>query len=289
MASQDNDHRFCWERVNESNTLFRISHLFAPDQFSDQILALYALFASIDQVSHLVSEEQVARRKLEWWRCELKPKNLAESRHPVVRYLKNSGATDFFPAQAVEALFSAADARLDMRPPSDLQEFRSLCSLIYQPRIHLECAVCSGLGVEIPDFRMASVNGGLLELLRESCGRPERTFWWVPLNLLAHFSISRRELGQNLNSQSAQALFRAIFEENEQLKTEEAEPVSIISPLVPGQMHVLLMAALKSRQIDRLAIERPGSYAAEMARWRVSDVFAAWKLRRKLNETIATD
>ncbi len=63
MTQTDNDRQQCWERVLKSNKLFRISHLFAPDEFSGALLALHALFASIEQISSEVSDELVARKK----------------------------------------------------------------------------------------------------------------------------------------------------------------------------------------------------------------------------------
>jgi hypothetical protein len=286
MASQDNDKQFCWEQVSESNRLFRISHLFVPEQFADPLLALYALFASIDQISTAISEEQVARRKLDWWLCELQPLSIATSRHPVVRHLNNSGVAGTLSTQSIELLFSGAEARLNMQAPSNTQELRSLCELIYQPRIHMDYAACSGLKEALPDFRAASINGGLMELLWESSYRSERSFWWVPLHFLAHFGISRRELEQNPDSAIAQALFRQVFEENSRLNFEETAVLSKTPPGLPGELHIRLLAALKLRQLDRLSKQRPSLYSVEMGVRRVSDVFAAWRLTRMLNGSL---
>lgn len=282
MTVRENDRQFCWERVSESNCVFQISRLFAGEEFADPLLALYALFASIDKVNISVSDEQVARRKLEWWLCELQPETVSNSRHPVVRHLYSTGVADLLSAESIEPLFLGANARLDMRPVADLQELRSLCSLMCQSRYYLDFAVCAGKDEAIPDHWSASNHGGLLELIRESACQSGRAFWWVPLNLLAQFRISRRQLVQNCESEKAQSLFHAIFRDSARPYPEENASLSRTNFDLSGQLHAHLIAALKSRQLDRVSKQRPTRWHHEMNKWRVSDVFAAWSLARKL-------
>jgi hypothetical protein len=65
MTPRSNDQQFCWERILESNSLYRVSHFFAPNGFADQLLALHALFASIDLLSSKTRDETVTRKKLD--------------------------------------------------------------------------------------------------------------------------------------------------------------------------------------------------------------------------------
>ena len=51
-----------------TNRAFQISQVFAPAEQTDQLLALYALFAAVEEACSDYSDEEVARRKLHWWR-----------------------------------------------------------------------------------------------------------------------------------------------------------------------------------------------------------------------------
>ena len=91
-GSESNTHQFCWEQVLRINRAFRISQVFAPADKADQLLALYALFAAVEETCSAYSDEEVARRKLHWWRGEcLRPGNDG-GEHPISRELRRTGA-----------------------------------------------------------------------------------------------------------------------------------------------------------------------------------------------------
>jgi hypothetical protein len=218
MALENNDQYFCWERVLKSNSLFRVSHLFAPQEFAGQLLALHALFASIDQVRSEVSEELVARKKLDWWRFELLPGNISKSRD--------------------EALVSN----------------------------HL----------------MVACKGGMLQLLRESYAQADHAFWWVPLNKLARFGVSRQELRENSDSDASRSLFREVLDVCHLPESSDGVAARMNVVPLPGLVHLQLMALLQSRQLGQLQRKKPSSHGTELNRWRVSDLLAAWRAARHL-------
>ena len=290
MDQGGNDERFCWEQVLRSNPLFRISQLFAPPEVSPQLLALYALFASIEHLNSGISEESVARTKLGWWKTELLERDAADSNHPVVRYLHKTGAAKKLPEPAVRLLLESAWARLDALAPADQEDLRSLCQAIYRPQVFLEAALEQG------DAALDSLNpdmllkGGLVQLLRESCRRKENAFWWVPLNLLARFKVTRNQLEAMPDSDEAQALFNQLFEWVSQGAARgdtQDIAIALFDPQ-PGQVdgaglvHLQLMMALQSRQLTRLQALSPARYNDELSRWRTGDLLTAWKNARRL-------
>ena len=282
MALENNDQYFCWERVLKSNSLFRVSHLFAPREFAGQLLALHALFASIDQVRSEVSEELVARKKLDWWRFELLPGNISKSRHPVVRHLNETGAAQCLPGKSLENLLETAEARLDTQAPSDMEGLRRLCRGIFQPRMVLECALSGQDEALVSNHLMVACKGGMLQLLRESYAQADHAFWWVPLNKLARFGVSRQELRENSDSDASRSLFREVLDVCHLPESSDgvAAPMKLV-PL-PGLVHLQLMALLQSRQLGQLQRKKPSSHGTELNRWRVSDLLAAWRAARHL-------
>jgi len=282
MRAGENDLHFCWEQVLKTNSLFRISHLFSPAEFGGQLLALHALFASIEQLDNAVSEELVARRKLEWWRFELLSGDITKSPHPVLRYLTSTGAAGSLPGPALEMLLDRAEARLDARAPSNRDEFRQLCGELYMPRITLECALSGQDESLISGYGSKAGTGGLIQLLRESCRQADRAFWWVPLDILARFGVSRHDLVENGDSQAARAVLQEVLGEIPRPASPEVARAAGKPAMAMGLVHLDLLAILQSRQVARLMKQKPSSYGVELNRWYISDLITAWRKARYL-------
>ena len=283
MARHDNVQRFCWEQILRTNRLFRVSHLFAPPQMSDQLLALHALFASIELLNCEISEELVAHRKLDWWRVELLERDAAASRHPVVSHLFKTGTLMKLPESTLRLFLDSAESRFDALAPTDEVEFLRLCREIYRPQVLLESAL-GEFDATLNSFNAATLfTGGMIQLLRESCRRKENAFWWVPLSLLARFKINRKELEDFHDSEVLQALFIHILEIRGQSvdhRQFDRQPGFIKGT---GLLHLQLMNALQSRQLGRLQGMSPAMYRDELSRWRVGDLMTAWNSARQLN------
>jgi len=281
VAQADNNQEFCRERVLRSNPLFRVSHLFAPADFAGQVLALHALFASIDQLNSEIGDEFVARRKLDWWRTELSPENISKSNHPVVRYLIETGAASSLPGKTLELFLDTAEVRLAARAPTDQEELSLLCELIYQPRVLMECALSQD---ETPVFGLSEMaqTGGLLQLMRERNTSKNNILWWVPLNMLARFGVTRAGLGNDPDSRNARGVFEAVFGSCNKLNSQQA--ISGQENMAPssGLVHLRVLALLQSRQLDQLRKIRPSSYPGELNRWRFADLLVAWNAARQL-------
>jgi phytoene synthase len=283
MARYDNVQHFCWEQIHKTNRLFRISHLFAPPQMSDQLLALHALLASIELLNCEISEEPVARRKLDWWRAELLERDAADSHHPVVSHLYETGALRKLPESTLRLLLDSAESRFDALAPVDEDDFMRLCQEIYRPQVLLESAL-GQIDVTLNSFNAAMLfNGGLIQLLRQSGWRKEDAFWWVPLSLLARFKVNRKKLEAFHGSEVPQAVFARILELRGQAADYQLFDRQPGFEKGAGLVHLQLMIALQSRQLDRLRGMSPAVYSKELSRWRIGDLMTAWKSARQLN------
>ena len=283
MAGNNNVQRFCWEQIHKTNILFRISHLFAPSQMSDQLLALHALFASIELLNCEINEELVARRKLDWWRAELLERDAADGHHPVVSHLYETGALKKLPESMLRLLLDNAESRFDALAPKDENDFMRLCQEIYRPQVLLESAL-GGIDEVLNSFNTAVLfNGGLIQLLRESGRRKENAFWWIPLSLQARFNANRRELEAFSDPEVLKALFTHILElrgQSAAYQLFDRQPGFVKGV---GLVHLQLMIALQSRQLGRLQLMNPATYNQELSRWRIGDLMTTWKRARQLN------
>ena len=211
MNGRNNEQRFCWEQIHRTNRLFRVSHLFASPHMSNQLLALHALFASIELLNGEISEELVAQKKLDWWRTELLQHDAGDSQHPVVRQLHASGAVRKLPGSLIAGLLDSAERRFDALAPADENDLLRLCKEIYLPQVLLESAL-GDVEVTPGSYKHAMLsNGGLIQLLRQGVRRIENAFWWIPLSLLARYKINRRELNSLSDSDGLRALFNHVL------------------------------------------------------------------------------
>ena len=282
MAGNDNVQRFCWEQIHKTNILFRISHLFAPSQMSDQLLALHALFASIELLNCEINEELVARRKLDWWRTELLERNAADSHHPVVRHLYETGVLKKLPESMLSLFLDNDESRFDALAPRDENDCIRLCQEIYRPQVQMESAL-GGIDEALNSYNKAVLfNGGLIQLLRESGRRQENAYWWIPLSLQARFNVNRRELEAFQDPEVLKALFIHILElrgQSSDYQLSDGQPGFVKGA---GLVHLQLMIALQSRQLGRLRMMNPATYSNELSRWRIGDLMTAWKRARQL-------
>jgi phytoene synthase len=251
---------------------------------SDQLLALHALFASIELLNCEISDELVARRKLDWWRAELLERDAADSRHPVVSHLCETGALGKLPESALRLLLDSAESRFDALAPINEDDFMRLCQEIYRPQVLLE-SVLGEYDVPLSSLSAAMLfDGGLILLLRESGRRKENAFWWIPLNFLARFKVNRRELEAFHDSEVLQAMFTHILELRRQTSDHQlfdGQPGFIKRT---GLVHLQLMNTLQYRQLERLQGVSPAMYSGELTRWRIGDLMATWKRARQLNK-----
>jgi phytoene synthase len=277
----------CWEKINETNRFFRLTHPYSPAGLADQLVAVHALFGCLDQAVVLPSDDQIARTKLDWWRSELQRDSITRSRHPVIRCLCDTGAATALHDRAVENLLAATERKLDARPPADTAELKRLCSDLYRPRIDVESALTGSARLPEEILESMAANGGLIQLVRDTFSSRrdmEYALWWIPLGLLARHGVSRAELAQNLGTASAKSIFSDIY-------SNAVSSIVVDRPGKPDQrenhpqhIHLLLGAFLHDRQLKRLEKSGPLSIREILGRIYLRDVFGLWRTARKIGK-----
>jgi 15-cis-phytoene synthase len=78
---------YCQQKAAASGSSFYYSFLFLPAERRRAITALYAFCREVDDVVDEVSDAEVARTKLAWWRTEVANLFAGHPQHPVARAL----------------------------------------------------------------------------------------------------------------------------------------------------------------------------------------------------------
>ena len=277
-----NEIRFCWEQVLRTNRLFRISTVFAPPDRARQLLPLYALLGAVEEISSKHSDEDLARRKLDWWRQEFARLENRGSEHPILRELVDSGAYEAIRKDSLAQLFDDAESRLDPRAPSDIDGLKSLCSKLIQPQFELELSLSGEKLESVPSLDGLAAVSGLAQLLRESCrSRPPAGYWWFPLSLMARHGIIRADIAHGHRPDpAAQALFADLL--GSCLDWTSAPESAGPRPKqgVAAARHLVVLGELQAAALRRLQLSQPGRFAADLTRVGLPQLYRAWKSAR---------
>lgn len=282
--NQTNAVRFCWEQVLRTNPLFRISTAFAPAGHGAQLLPLYALFGVVEEICSEHSDEDLARRKLDWWRQECGRLGSQGSEHPILRELVASGAYAALRKDSLAQLFDDAESRLDPEAPASLDQLQALCRNLSLPQFELELSLW-GMDQPLPQaLESAAAANGLAQLLREAARRrPPADYWWLPLTLLARHGISRADIGHNGEpSVAARAAFADLFDGCREWKPARG-PGGLASESNPAALrHLCVIGELQLSAVRRLQPDRPGQFAAELTRLGLPQLYRAWQAARSI-------
>ena len=82
--------KYCKEKAAKSGSSFYYSFLFLPEKQRQAIIALYAFCREVDDTVDEISDADVARKKLEWWRFEISQTFKGEASHPVGKALQTA-------------------------------------------------------------------------------------------------------------------------------------------------------------------------------------------------------
>jgi len=281
-AGTGNDRLFCWEQVIRTNRVFRISQVFAPRHCAEKLLPVYALFSMVEQICSGISDEDVARSKLNWWRIECLHNEPAESRHPVMKELHRTGALKELSRENLAQLLDGAESRLIANPPGDMEELKEICFELQQPQLELEVGV-SALQDSTQEFEPGLLaRNGMLQLIRESVHRKEQGgFWWIPLNSLARHGASREQLTADPRSPAVSGLLAEVIATGESWGRESDERSGGRKVDFSTDRHLLAINGLYSRKLKRLAGITPDRFEDELGRLGPADLFEAWKSARR--------
>ena len=79
---------YCQQKTAQSGTSFYYSFMFLPPERRRAITALYAFCREVDDVVDEVSDPELARTKLAWWRTEIGATFTGTPQHPVAQALR---------------------------------------------------------------------------------------------------------------------------------------------------------------------------------------------------------
>ena len=287
-----NDQQFCLEQALDCDPRFAITRAYAPKQSMSAVVALYALVASLEKMLCEVSDETVFQAKWAWWRQELLGRHSQDSHHPITRQLHRTGCMQRWRSADLQHLLEGFERRRDPVAPTDVQQFIMQCEEAGRYPMILELQLGDHAATSQLDevLTAMAVTGGLFRLLRESSRGTGQSYWWLPMNLLARFGISRGELLAQPDGPGRQALvtkamdlalgYRDRWEQG--LVGSSAQPDEIRRWKL-SHRHWLAQSVSMGRCLARLRTLPLSQHRAALCSSRAGDVWAVWRNLKKLS------
>jgi phytoene/squalene synthetase len=266
---ETSDKEYCWAIVSRVQPLFLISAPYLSKVQTDGVLALYALFAAIEEVFFKVTDESVARAKLTWWAEQVLIPEAPTNDHPIVRQLHRTGAIAAGARKALELLMHTSLSRVDAPAPANPVELKMLCTSVGLHPLQLELAL-SGYDHESATMKEVGAVNGLLQLLRESSRSPGRGYRWLPMSLLARHGVSQTELALKARSRMVMELIWELCQLGESWSMNDAV----------ADRHCHVLAELNLRLLRHLKTINLNCHAKAFATTSLADSFHAWRSAR---------
>lgn len=117
---------YCQQKAVQSGSSFYYSFLFLPPERRRAIIALYAFCREVDDVVDEITDPQIARAKLAWWRAEISATFAGTPAHPVTRALQPF-LGQALPQEHLQAVIDGMVMDLDHNRYLDFAELERYC------------------------------------------------------------------------------------------------------------------------------------------------------------------
>ena len=121
---------YCQQRTAQSGTSFYYSFLFLPPERRRAITALYAFCREADDVVDEVSDPDLARTKLAWWRKEVGAIFSGTPQHPVALALQPVVAAYRLPQQHFQTVIDGMAMDLERNRYLDFADLERYCHCV---------------------------------------------------------------------------------------------------------------------------------------------------------------
>ncbi len=246
---------YCQNKAAQSGSSFYYSFRFLPPDRRRAITALYAFCREVDDVADEVSDVNIARAKLGWWRAELANLFLGHPQHPVTKAL--ASATTFFGVDQMRLneIIDGMEMDLNHHRYNDFASLKLYCHRVAGVVGQLSAGI---FGYSNPKTLVYAENLGLAfqmtNIIRDVGEDARRDRIYIPQDELARFGVSTADILAARHSKAFQQLMAFQAERAKSLYDAALQALSPEDrrPQRPG----LIMSAIYRTLLDE--IERDG-------------------------------
>jgi phytoene/squalene synthetase len=251
---------------------FEILYRYLRGASGERLLASEALFRSLRDIPHTVSDPAVGVANLAWWQKELAATQREGSQHPVVQALVATGSIVITDTEEFNAYLHALLVQLQDEPLSNMDELRRSLDKTAGNEARMLVAGSA------QDERSAVAAGSaarLMELMKSLAG-PAGDHRWLPLDLCARHGYRSERDGPD---GTLDRVLRDLAELA--LDWRRNAPVVLRDCTTPGAGFVALRDALVGRRLAH-ARRRPANAIADFRAPSPGEAVLAWRTARRI-------
>lgn len=259
--------------------VFEFTSRFLSKDKMEPRMALYALRQAVSNIPYGPIDDSVKWTKLKWWGEELMAAPDAVSRHPVLRYLWQSGVRKQLDDALLLRMVGDALSEMDVAPPGNEADLFERQSTLGATEILLELALDDAeLDTQSLDFLGAATSS--FHLISRFSAKHVSEAARLPLSLLAKHNITAQQLEQEAHASE----LAEIMQELAGLALDwYSEGTSCLgtgkNPSAPE--HLQLRWAMETRRLTAIRRDPQGFLEAGKS-FGPADAWFAWRFFRRL-------
>ncbi len=271
---------YCQQKAAQSGSSFYYSFLFLPPERRRAIVALYAFCREVDDVVDGVSDVDVARAKLAWWRREVAAAYDGAPQHPVTQALQPVVARFGLPQAHLQTIIDGMAMDLDQVRYLDFADLERYCHKVAGVVGLLSAEIFGRTDERTLDYaRDLGIAFQLTNIVRDVGEDARRGRIYLPQDELARFGVAPATL---LRAQGGEA-FRALMAF--QIERARAWYDRALAALPradrKSQRTGLIMAAIYRTLLDEIAGDSEAVLRGRVSLTPLRKLWIAWKTARR--------
>ena len=246
---------YCQQKAAQSGSSFYYSFRFLPAERRRAITALYAFCREVDDVADEVSDVNIARAKLGWWRTEIANLFQGHPHHPVTKALLPATRAFGVDQSRLNEIIDGMEMDLTRHRYNDFESLKLYCHRVAGVVGQLSAGIFGYSNPKTLDYaEQLGLAFQMTNIIRDVGEDARRDRVYLPQDELATFGVSTADI---LAARSSPAFLQLISFQAERAKSLYSEAFRALSPedrrpQRPG----LIMSAIYRALLDE--IERDG-------------------------------
>src|SRR5512135_2142929 len=241
--------QYVQDKAARSGSSFYYAFLFLPPPRRAAITAFYAFCREVDDVVDEVSDPEVARVKLAWWRSEIAAVYGGTPSHPVTRALAESNRCRPLPQALLQTVIDGMEMDLDQVRYPDFVALETYCHRVAGVVGLMSAEI---FGYEDPATRDYARDLGiafqLTNIIRDVGEDARRGRIYLPLDELAQFGVHTRDILDAKETEGFRKLMQFQVERAQRFYQQAFEQLPAVDR--KAQRTGLIMAAIYRATLD---------------------------------------
>jgi len=247
-----NADQYCANKAAASGSSFYYSFRFLPIERRLAITALYAFCREVDDIADEVTDHNVARAKLGWWRAEIANLFNGHPTHPVTVALQPATKQFHIDAQRLNEIIDGMEMDLVKKRYRDWDELQLYCHRVAGVVGQLSACIFGYSNPRTVDYaEHLGLAFQMTNIIRDVGEDARRDRVYLPLDELDRFNVPIADL---LNAKHSPAFATLMAFQTERAKSLYSKALEALSPedrrlQRPG----LIMSAIYQALLDEIA------------------------------------